>query len=100
MKLNLVADYELPNGMRCVSTFAIHESNNLVGLRDMTSQTFPVTGGGWLRVYPNTVLMCESARKARTVMQAWERDYEAQGRLWDYKPVDVPESEAGKAVAA
>ena len=99
MKLNLVADYELPNGKRHVGKFALHESNNLAGLREMSALAFPIMGGGWVRVCPSTILMCASARKAADVVTEWEHDYEAQGRLWDYKPIAVSEAAAVKEVA-
>ena len=99
MKLNLVADYELPNGKRHVWNFAIHESNNLAGLREMSALEFPVMGGGWVRVCPISIQMCASARKAADVARAWVGDYEAQGRLWDYKPIAASEIAAGKEVA-
>ncbi len=94
MKLNLVADYSLPGDKRLVLTFAIHESNNLAGLRDMTAASVPTIQGGWAHVFPTTLLMCESNRKAQEVAHAWQRDYEAQGRRWDYiTPFDKGEIE-------
>ena len=94
MKLNLVADYALPGDLRFVRTFSIHSSNNLVGLRDMTATAFPTIQGEWVRVLPMTLQMCESYCKAQEVAHAWQRDYEAQGRRWDYiTPFDKDEIE-------
>ena len=91
MKLNLVADYELPNGKRFVATFAIHESNNLVGLLNLCALSFPVSGGGFERFAPKFLLMCESGRKAEAVAHEWESGYKEQGRLYNYEPLDVLE---------
>ena len=91
MKLNLVADYELPGGKRFVATFAIHESNNLVGLPSLCTLSFPVSGGGFERFAPKFLLMCESGRKAEAVAQGWESGYKEQGRLYNYEPLDVLE---------
>ena len=100
MKLNLVADYRLPGDKHLVLTFAIHSSNNLVGLREMTATAVPTTQGGWARVLPTTLQMCESGRKAQDVAHVWQRDYEAQGRLWDYHtPFDKSEIEDERKVA-
>ena len=44
MKLNLVADYDV-FGKKFCTTFAIHQSKNLVRLREMCSMDFPVRGG-------------------------------------------------------
>ena len=91
MKLNLVADYELPGGKRFVATFSIHESNNLVGLLNLCALSFPVSGGGFERFTPKSLTMCESERKAKAVAQVWKNDYKAQGRLYDYEQLDVLE---------
>ena len=91
MKLNLVADYELPNGKRFVATFAIHESSNLVGLLNLCALSFPVSGGGFEHFAPKFLLMCESGRKAEAVAHEWENDYKAQGRLYDYEQLDALE---------
>ena len=91
MKLNLVADYELPGGKRFVATFAIHESNNLAGLSGLCTLSFPVSGGGFERFAPKCLTMCESGRKAEAVAKGWESDYKEQGRLYNYEPLDVLE---------
>jgi hypothetical protein len=88
MKLNLVADYELPNGKRFVTSFVIHESHNLVGLVGMCSVSFPTVGGDWVYFKPKSLTMCESGRKAEMVAKEWERLYKEAGRLYDYSPVD------------
>lgn len=91
MKLNLVADYEVC-GLHFVGTYAIHSSNNLVGLADLTASIVPTVQGGWARVNARTLQMCESKKKADDVAHAWRRDYEAQGRRWDYiTPFDADE---------
>ena len=98
MKLNLVADYEI-GGKHIVNICAIHSSNNLAGLAEMTAANVPVVGGGWARVKAKTLQMCESKRKAQEVAHAWRRDYEAQGRRWDcITPFDA--SEITKAAEA
>jgi len=91
MKLNLVADYELPNGKRFVGTFAIHNSNNLCSLMDMTAQRFALTDGRWLTIRPVIINMCESLRKADAVAATWRTEYMNQGRLWDFQPIDASE---------
>lgn len=94
MKLNLVADYKLPGDLRFVRTFEIHSSNNLVDLREMTATAFPTIQGGWMRVLPTTLQMCESYCKAQEVARAWQRNYEAKGIRWDYiTPFDKDEIE-------
>ena len=89
MKLNLVADYVVPGtgGKRFVTTFAIHASNNLMGLSDMVSLSFPAYCPT-CTLRPKTLTMCESAKKAESVASAWRADYKRDGRLWDYSPVD------------
>jgi len=82
MKLNLVADYDV-HGKKHVTTFAIHSSNNLVGLRGLCTLHFPVRGE-WKYIPPTSLTMCESKRRAEAVAEAWRRDYEAQGRLYDF----------------
>lgn len=104
MKLNLVADYVVPGtgGKRFVTTFAIHASNNLVGLSDMVAMSFPVRGGDFVVARPKTLTMCESQRRACAVEDDWRETYKRDGRLWDYSPVDPywaakeQESEAAK----
>ena len=81
MKLNLVADYDVC-GKKFCATFAIHQSNNLVGLREMCSMDFPVRGE-WKRIPPTSLTMCESRQKAALVANAWAKDYSAQGRLFE-----------------
>lgn len=81
MKLNLVADYDV-FGKKFCATFAIHQSNNLVRLREMCSMDFPVRGG-WKRIPPTSLTMCESQQKAALAANAWAKDYSAQGRLFD-----------------
>lgn len=91
MKLNLVADYDVC-GLHFVSTYAIDSSNNLVGLADLTASVVPTIQGGWARVNARTLQMCGSKKKAAEVAHAWRRDYEAQGRRWDYiTPFDADE---------
>lgn len=102
MKLNLVADYLVPGtgGKRFVASFAIHASNNLIGLLDMVSMSFPAYCPTCTR-RPETLIMCESAKKAESVASAWRADYKRDGRLWDYSPVDpyLAEKEQGSEVA-
>lgn len=88
MKLNLVADYLVPGtgGKRFVTTFAIHASNNLIGLSEMVSMSFPAYCPTCTR-RPETLTMCESAKKAESVASAWREAYKRDGRLWDYSPV-------------
>lgn len=88
MKLNLVADFDVC-GKRFVATFQIPACNNLVGLRGLTSLQFPTTNGGFVRLEPTTLQMCESKRKAEEVADAWEKDYKKQGRLYNYERIDI-----------
>lgn len=80
MKLNLVADYDVCGKKFCV-TFAIHQSNNLVGLREMCSMNFPMRGG-WKRIPPTSLTMCESRKKAESVANTWNHEYITQGRIF------------------
>lgn len=90
MKLNLVADYVVPgtSGKRFVASFAIDASNNLMKLSDMVSMSFPAYCPTCTR-RPETLTMCESAKKAESVASAWRADYKRDGRLWDYSPIDA-----------
>lgn len=103
MKLNLVADFVVPGtgGKRFVSAYSIHESNNLMGLPDMVSASFPAIGGDFVAVRPKTLTMCASAKKAIEVANDWRAGYKRDGRLWDYSPVDLywaaKEQESGVA---
>ena len=82
MKLNLVADFCVGD-KRFAATFAIHESNNLVDLREMCAQGV-YTKGGWVKVYPNSLMMCASAKRAEEVAASWERGYRADGSLYGF----------------
>lgn len=90
MKLNLVADFVVPGtgGKRFVATFAIHASNNLMGLPDMVCQSFPARGGEFFAVRPKTLTMCGSAKKADAVAESWRETYKSEGRLWDFSSID------------
>lgn len=90
MKLNLVADYDV-RGKKHVATFAIHDSNNLVGLRELCMLSFPVRGE-WKYIPPTSLTMCESKREAEAVAAVWKEAYKSDGRLFDF-------SADGKAVA-
>jgi len=96
MKLNLVADYNVC-GKKFCATFAIHQSNNLVGLREMCSMDFPVRGG-WKRIPPTSLMMCKSRQEAASVANAWTKDYSAQDRLFEawMDPAETDESEVAK----
>jgi len=87
MNLNLVADYDVC-GKRFAASFAIHASQNLVALRDLTALNFPATDGGFVTIAATFLMMCESRRKAEAVEEQWKRDYKEQGRLYDFAPVD------------
>ena len=94
MKLNLVADYELPNGSRFAAAFAIDQSQNLVALGELCSLSFPVLNGGrheFISVDPVALTMCESRRKAKEIEEWRKRDYQRQGRLYDFEPLDLYE---------
>ena len=93
MKLNLVADYEI-GGKHIVNVCAIHSSNNLAGLAEMTAVNVPVVGGGLACVKAKTLQMCESNRRAEAVANAWESEYRRQGRLLGYAPIAAEEAEA------
>lgn len=94
MKLNLVADYEV-GGKHFCRAFAIHSSNNLVGLADMTARAVPVSGRDWVRVEPKSLTMCASARKAFETARYWEAEYQKQGRLFDWHlPINATEAES------
>ena len=95
MKLNLVADYDV-GGKHIIDIFAILGGTNLARLPEMTAICVPVSGGSWAHVKAKTLEMCESRRKALEVACTWRRDYEAQGRLWDFKPIDASEIEKGE----
>jgi len=91
MKLNLVADYVVPGtgGKRHVVTLCIDGSANLMGLINMATLNFPTDLGGFERVRPKTLTMCESGKRAEGVAMSWRSDYKRDGRLWDYSPIDV-----------
>lgn len=105
MKLNLVADYLVPGtcGKRHVVTLCIDGSVNLIGLIDMAALSFPTDLGGFEKVRPKTLTMCESGKRAEAVATSWRSDYKRDGRLWDYSPIDVylayKEAEAESGVA-
>ena len=105
MKLNLVADYVVPGtgGKRHVVTLCIDGSVNLIGLIDMAALNFPTDLGGFEKVRPKTLTMCESGKKAEAVAMSWSSDYKSDGRLWDYSPIDAylayKEAEAESGVA-
>lgn len=82
MKLNLVADYDV-HGKKHVATFAIHDSNNLVRLRELCTLNFPVRGE-WKIIPPTSLTMCESKREAEAVAAVWRENYKADGRLYDF----------------
>ena len=105
MKLNLVADYVVPGtgGKHTLASWEIEQSRNLVGLPDMVNLSIGTTDYRWLRVRPLTLTMCESRRKAKMIEESWRTDYERDGRLWDYSPIDAylayKEAEAESEVA-
>lgn len=92
MKLNLVADYDLC-GQKSCTTFEIPQGNNLVGLAEITTLSFPATDGRLVYVRPTFLLMCESKRRADAVAEAWRQGYAESGRLYDYRPIDRTEYE-------
>ena len=96
MKLNLVADFCV-GGKRFATTFAIHESNNLVDLREMCAQGV-YTKGEWVKVYPDSLLMCASAKRAEEVAAEWERGYRAEGSLFGFG-IEIAESKKESGVA-
>lgn len=87
MKLNLVADYDVC-GKRFAATFSIDASQNLVALRELTALNIPTTDGGWVYIAPKFLAMCASRRKAEETEDIWRREYNEQGRLYAFDPVD------------
>lgn len=94
MKLNLVADYEI-GGKHIVNVCAIHCSNNLAGLAEMTAIEYPARDGAWVRIDAKTLQMCETKRRAEAVANTWEAEYRRQGRLLGYAPITATATEAG-----
>ena len=90
MKLNLVADYDIL-GKRFVASFSIHSSQNLVGLTSLTSLQFPTTDGGFVTIAPKSLQMCETKKKAEATETQWRESYKAEGKLYDYTPIDIYE---------
>lgn len=87
MKLNVVADFDIC-GKRFAAAFAVDASLNLVGLPGLTSLAFPMSDHTFVHIAPKFLLMCESAKKADRVAEAWNAGYKEAGRLYDYSPVD------------
>lgn len=82
MKLNLVADYEVGQQERFVTTFSIDGSNNLALLTSLTSLQFPNGKGGFDTVAPTCLQMVESRKKAVAVEAEWKATYRKEGRLY------------------
>lgn len=87
MKLNLVADYEI-GGKHVPAAFSIDASQNLVALRELTALNIPTTDGGWVYIAPKFLAMCASRRKAEETEEIWRREYNEQGQLYAFDPVD------------
>lgn len=87
MNLNLVADYDVC-GKRFAASFAIHSSWNLIELPKLTAMNIPTTDGGWVSIAPKFLAMCASRRKAEETEKIWDRNYNEQGRLYAFDPVD------------
>lgn len=81
MKLNLVADYDVC-GKKFCQALAIHRGNNLVRLCEMCAMDFPLRGG-WKRILPTSLIMCESGREAERVALNWQQEYGKQNRLFN-----------------
>jgi len=97
MKLNLVADYELPNGKRFAHTHTIDTSENLTTLNDKTAMWFPCVGGGGVRVAPKSIMAVPSHKRAVLVANYWNNLSEKQGKCWRGERIAAEaESEAVK----
>lgn len=91
MKLNLVADYELPNGKRFSYVHAIDGSENLINLKEKTTLSFPCVGAGngWLYVSPISIMAQPSRKQAILAADYLNGLAEKQGRRWQGEVIET-----------
>lgn len=89
MKLNLVADYELPNGKRFSCAHTIDGSENLANLNRKTTLSFPCAGNGWLYVAPISIMAQPSRKQAILAADYLNGLAEKQGRRWQGEAIEA-----------
>ena len=82
MKLNLVADYELPDGKRFACAHTIDASENLISLNEKTTLSFPCVVGGVSRVAPKFLMARPSRKQAVLAADYWNGLSEKRGLKW------------------
>ena len=98
MKLNLVADYELPNGKRFVCAHTINGSENLINLNEKTTLSFPCAGNGWLYVAPVSIMALPSRKQAILAADYLNGLAEKRGSRWQGEVIET-KAESGSEVA-